>query len=157
MGAPRTSSESMTGRAGKSPFKTRTLPIIVPYALDWAESCRGTAKDASIAIHNRTRKFLFMASPDKKSTTTKGKRACSPTAETSPRIVPILPLEAELQSELHVASVQSAGSLAKVGIVVLVVRSPACGREDEIGAVEYVERIVVELHVDPFGDLEVLG
>src|SRR5258706_7261662 len=81
-------------------------------------------------------------------------------------------LEANFQAELHFASIQSAGSLAKVRNWleltcasnrinstggVLVVRSSTCSCENEVRAIENVERICIELQVDPFRYLENLG
>ena len=77
-------------------------------------------------------------------------------------------LEADPQAELHVPSIQSTGGLAKIrsgqegaskriGVEVLVVRPAASRGENEVGAVENVKRIRIELHIDPFGDLEGLG
>jgi len=69
-----------------------------------------------------------------------------------------LGLEAEPQAELHFAGSQSAGSLAKVGLLEgFVVRPSACGRENEVRVVENVEASGIELHVEPFRYFENLG
>src|SRR3954451_8872457 len=60
-------------------------------------------------------------------------------------------LEAELQAELHFASVEGSGSLTEVvGLQRLVVSPAAGGRHNEVGAIEDVERLRVELQVEPF-------
>src|SRR5208282_1747303 len=66
----------------------------------------------------------------------------------------IFRLEAELHPELQFTRIQRAGSLAEVGTRILVVCSAARRCQDEIGAVEHVEAVGVELHVDSFRDPE---
>jgi len=66
-------------------------------------------------------------------------------------------LEAQLQTELQLTRIERAGGLAKVAALEVVVRSTTGGSEDEVGTVEYVETVGVELQVDPFRELENLG
>lgn len=65
--------------------------------------------------------------------------------------------EGEFETKLQVAGIQSAGRLAKVPTRVVVMRSSALRCQNEIGAVEHIETIRVEFHVDPFRELEGLG
>ena len=66
-------------------------------------------------------------------------------------------LEAQLQSKLQVTSIQSAGSRSERAVGDFVVSSTACGCQEEVCPVEYVESLSVKLQVDPFGELEDLA
>jgi hypothetical protein len=67
-------------------------------------------------------------------------------------------LEAELQAELHFASVEGSSSLTKVvGLQRLVVRPTTGCRQDEVGTVKHVERLGIEFQIEPFRKFEVFG
>jgi hypothetical protein len=64
-------------------------------------------------------------------------------------------LETNLQPELQLTFIQSASGLAEVSAAgVFVVGAAAGSGEKEVGVVEHVEAVGVELHVHAFGKLE---
>src|SRR3984957_1550714 len=169
MGEPRISSETNTGWGGKSPFNTRTLPIIFPTWLACAPSRAGMARHNRSAKNAMARGLLSMADPTEYSQRcyNKGKKACHRNRQQAFENVQF-GLEAELHAELHFTRVKSACSLTEsadwlkvAGITaegcVLVIRSATRSCEDEVRTIEYVKRIRVKLHVDPLGDSEGLG
>ena len=74
--------------------------------------------------------------------------------EHAPEVKFALPLERELQAELHLARIESASSLTEVAAGVLVVRSTAYRSKNEVGVVEHIEGVGVELHTHALRDFE---
>src|ERR1700730_5760769 len=74
--------------------------------------------------------------------------------EHAPEVKSALPLERELQTELHLTGIESAGSLTKIAAGVLVMRSTAYRSKNEVGVVEHVEGVGVELHTHALRDFE---
>ena len=66
-------------------------------------------------------------------------------------------LEQELQAELHAARNQGAGGLPQRRICYSIVGATAVYRQQEIGPVEHVERVRLELQVKALGEVEHLG
>src|SRR5690348_13427683 len=66
-------------------------------------------------------------------------------------------LEAQFQTKLHIARNERARGLPECGITQLVVRASAIDRKQEVGAIENIEGLPLELQVHAFGELEGLG
>src|ERR1700731_624257 len=82
------------------------------------------------------------------------KRHVSMEREHAPEVKSALPLERELQTELHLTRIESAGSLTEIAAGVLVMRSTAYRSKNEVGMVEHVEGIGVELYTHTLRDFE---
>src|SRR6266536_958694 len=66
----------------------------------------------------------------------------------------VIRLELKLQSELNVTGIQRAGSLSECSVSNLIMGSSACGCQDEVCPVEYVEALSLEFQVYAFRKLE---
>src|SRR5260370_7994142 len=99
MGVPRISSEIKTGWAGKSPFTTLILPIILPNWFCWAQRWLGMAKDARSANKTTARHPVPIRHPTD-NTAGKEKRLAARNRQQAFEQTPAW-LKAKLQAQRH--------------------------------------------------------
>src|ERR1700751_2902666 len=143
MGAPRTSRETRIRSGGASPRLTRMWPMIEPRVCCWAVEKTGRKPQQARTIIGRNGGFgiWFRARMRKHSEKING---LAPKLRSKPGKItlhPRLPLEREFQVELHLARIQRATRLTKVGKAHVIVGTASDRSQQEIGTVEYVKRL----------------
>lgn len=85
------------------------------------------------------------------------KKACSEWQNKPYHTAVIADLEGQLQVELHVAGIERPGGLSEISEGQVIIRSAARCRQQEVGSVENVERLPLELHIYALGEFESLA
>src|SRR6185312_17054305 len=156
MVAPRDCRFTRIALGGKPRRATLTCPTMLAY-----EFCCAAQKplktNAKLAAAKSFRRLVRIPPPPGAATFCRIKTT-RPARLQKQAPVPVgFSLEAQVQAKLNVAGVQSACGLAEGRIGDLVVRPTPRGRQQEVGAVEDIERLRFKLQVDPLGQLEVLA